>query len=117
MQLTRIASLIACPGLTDAVGSLARGHGGAGRQPVEIPAHQLRGPTLGNIAGERHGAGFVIDRQNGPHDVMIRPLGIENAQRKQQAGARQASCFLVAQIKFVKVERRLAVELEQHVAA
>ena len=48
---------------------------------------------------------------------MVRTFGIENAERKQQPGARQAPRFFLAQIALVEIERRAAVELEQHIAA
>src|ERR1700677_634041 len=109
--------LIASPGSAQTVGGLSRGRGRAGRQTVEIAAHQLRRPAFGNVAGKRHGARFVIYGEDGAGDIVGWPLRIENAQRKQQAGTRQASGFVLTQIKLVEVERRLAVEFEQNVAA
>ena len=93
--------LIADPGIGDTVGRLSCGRGCAGRQPVEIAAHQLRRPAFRNVARERHGTGFVIHGQDRADDVVIRPLGIENAQGKQQAGAGKASRLLLAEIELV----------------
>ena len=69
-----------------------------------------------HIAGERHRARLVVDRENGADDVVVRPLRIEDAQREQQTGTGQTPRLFLAEIAFVKIERRLAVELEQHVA-
>ena len=84
--------LVAVPIVADAIftkalGSLARGHGGTGGKPVEIPAHQLRRPALGHVARECHRTRLMIDRKDGPDDVVVRPFGIENTERKQQPGA------------------------------
>src|SRR5260370_31718021 len=43
----------------EAYACLTRGICGALRQAIEIPVHQLRRPSLRNVAGER------IDRKNG----------------------------------------------------
>ena len=71
-----------------AVDGLARRQGGAGGETVEVPAHQLRGPILRNVAGEGHRPRLAIDGENSADDVVLWPFGIEDPQRKQQTGSR-----------------------------
>ena len=109
--------LIAVAGVTNPAGGLTCGERGARGQPVEIPAHQLRCPSFRHVAGKSHRPRAMVHGENGAHDVVVRMLRIENPEREQQARAGQAACVLVAEITFVKIQRRLAVKLEQHVAA
>ena len=58
-----------------------------------------------------------VDGEDGAHDVLVGLRRIADQQREQQAGAGQALGILLAEIALVEIERRLAVELVQHVAA
>src|SRR5205807_8687240 len=79
-------------------------------------AHQLADPALRHVARKRHRALRAIDRKHGPHHIVVRTGGIVDAQRKQERGAGQALAVL-SEVTLVKIERRLAVELKQNVAA
>jgi hypothetical protein len=63
---------------------LTRGVCGSLRQTIEIPVHQLRGPSLGNVAGKRHRPRLMIDRENRAHYRRVGMIGIVNLDRKQQ---------------------------------
>ena len=66
----------------EAYACLTRGIRGSLRQTIEVPVHQLRRPSLRNVAGERHRACFVIDRQNRAYHRRIGMIGIVNLDRK-----------------------------------
>ena len=69
MQLTSTASAVPVAVVAESGAGLPRGVGGAGREPIEIAAHQLRDPAFRHVAGEGHRARLAIDRQDGAHHV------------------------------------------------
>jgi hypothetical protein len=110
MQLTSTATwspLLSCMPTAACLAALA----------VEAAAHELRRPSFRHIAGEGHAAGLAINRENGADDVVIRPFRIADQQWKEQGGARQTLGVVFAEITHIELERRLAVQFEQDIAA
>src|SRR5579872_6425820 len=108
---------VAAKSLADAVDGLPCGRSRAGRQPIEISTHELRGPILRYVAGECHGPRLAVDGEDGADNIVLRPLGIENAQWEQQTGSGQSLGLGFAEIALIEIERGLAIEFEQYIAA
>src|SRR5262249_52706455 len=73
-------------------------------------------PTLRNITGEGERASVAIDGKNRANDLVIGPLRVLDLQRKAESGAGQALNLRCVEVAFVEIERRLAIELEHHIA-
>ena len=84
MQLMRIENLVISLARVKTDTCLTRGVCGPLRQTIEIAVHQLRGPSLRNVAGKRHRPRFMIDRENRAHYRRVGMIGIVNLDRKQQ---------------------------------
>src|ERR1700722_949137 len=93
---------VAATGFTEAVDGLACGLCSTRGEAVEMAAHELRGPILRNVAGESHRSRLAVDGENGPDDVVLRPFGIEDPQRKQQTGSGQSFGFVFAEIALIE---------------
>mmetsp|Transcript_70489 Transcript_70489/g.166252 ORF Transcript_70489/g.166252 Transcript_70489/m.166252 type:complete len:286 (+) Transcript_70489:851-1708(+) len=69
-----------------------------------------------DVAGQRHAALRLVDAQDGAHQAALAVVVAEHREREQQARTRQLA-GMVAKVALVDVQRRLTVQLVEHVVA
>ena len=105
---------VAVPG--EELGGLPSGIAGAADQLVGVGPHQAGDAARRDVSGEGQRTVFFANAEDGPHQRFVAAVLAPHREREQQGRPGQALRTL-AQVGLVQVERRLAVELVQHIAA
>ncbi len=81
-------------------------------------------PDIVNLAKELRSAGDIrsggilraIDREDRAYELMVGTPGVMDLERKKQRRSGQGLDLVITEIALVKIQRRPAVELEQHIS-